>query len=169
MTLPILMYTVYDAEWYELAALRCGADGFIQKNETSPALLISRIQAAIRRHERDIGKLPSTTHKLGIGNFTLDREQRVLDANKKGILLTVRETKILEVMVASPSKIFSPEELLDKAWTARDLQKNPAALKGVLKRLRKKFEDHDVPDLIENVKGRGFKLLAPGLDGVPSV
>jgi DNA-binding response OmpR family regulator len=169
VTLPILMYSVYDAEWYELAALKAGADGFIQKNETSPALLISRIQAAIRRHERDIGKEPSTTHKLGIGRFTLDREQRVLDANKKGILLTVKESRILEIMGSSPTKFFSAEELLDKAWANRDLQKNPESLRGVLKRLRKKLEEHDIPDLIENVRGKGFKLLPPDLDEVASL
>jgi DNA-binding response OmpR family regulator len=169
VSLPILMYTVYDLEWYELAALKAGADGFIKKNETSPALLISRIQAAIRRHERDTGKQSSTTHKLGIGRFTLDREQRVLDANKKAIPLTLRETKILEVFGSSPTKVFSQQELLDKAWTVRDLQKNPEALKGVLKRLRKKFEEHDLPDLIENVKGQGFKLVAPSLDEAHSI
>jgi DNA-binding response OmpR family regulator len=168
VTLPILIYTVHAAEWYELAALKAGADGFILKNDTSPALLISRIQAAIRRHERDTGKQPSTTHKLGIGRYTLDKDQRVLDADQKGILLTVKETKILEVMGKSPTRIFSPEELLASAWANRDLQKNPDSLKGVLKRLRKKLEENDVQNLIENVKGRGFKLMPPTLDHAPA-
>ena len=167
VALPILIYTVHAAEWYELAALKAGADGFILKNDTSPALLISRIQAAIRRHERDTGKQPSATHKLGIGRYTLDKHQRVLDADKKGILLTVKETKILELMGGSPTRVFSPEEILATAWANRDLQKNPDSLKGVLKRLRKKLEEHEVPDLIENVKGRGFKLLPPGPSHAP--
>jgi DNA-binding response OmpR family regulator len=167
--LPILIYSVYDAEWYELAALKAGADGFILKNDTSHALLISRIHAAIRRHERDTGKQPSTTHKLGIGRFTLDKGQRVLDVDKKGILLTVKEAKILEVMGLSPSRVFSPQELLEKAWATRDLQKNLEPLKGVLKRLRRKLEENDVPDLIEYVKGRGFKLLPPSLEQASSI
>ncbi len=70
---------------------------------------------------------------------------------------------------SSHSKAFSPQDLLAKAWASRDLEKHPEALKGVLKRLRKKLEEHDIPDLIENVKGRGFKLLAPSIDEVQPI
>jgi len=53
--LPILMYTVLEGEWYELASLHAGADGYILKS-TSIQLLISRLHAHIRRYERDTGK-----------------------------------------------------------------------------------------------------------------
>jgi DNA-binding response OmpR family regulator len=43
------------------------------------------------------------------------------------------------------------------------LQKSQSALDGVLKRFRQKLEHRQIQDIIENVKGRGYKLTSSGL------
>ena len=167
VTLPILMYTVLEGPMYEMASLQAGADGYILKN-TSVELLISRLLAHIRRHERDTGKRKSTTHKLGFGRFVLDKQDRVLATENRSILVTVRESRILEIMAANPSRVFSPQELLDGAWGRQDADKTKGALNGVIRRFRKKLGESGIEDLIENVRGQGFRLTPPATLNVQS-
>jgi len=158
--IPILIYTVLEGEWYELASLHAGADGYILKN-TSVQLLISRLHAHIRRYERDTGKRPSPTHRLGVGRFVLDKSYHVLATSEKSISVTAKELRILEILAINPSRIVPSQELLDGAWGGRDLNKTLDSLRGVIKRFRKKLGDSGFEALIENVRGQGFRLVSP--------
>ena len=51
---PILVFTALEDEASELAALKAGADEYVHKSISIPRLL-ARIEANIRRHERDTG------------------------------------------------------------------------------------------------------------------
>lgn len=159
--LPILIYTVLEGEWYELASLHAGADGYILKN-TSVQLLISRLHAHIRRYERDTGKRKSTTHRLGVGRFVLDKSCHVLANNEKSISVTAKESRILEILATNPARIVPSQELLDGAWGRRDLDKTVESLRGVIKRFRKKLDNSGFEALIENVRGQGFRLIPSG-------
>jgi len=166
--LPILMYTVLEGEWYELASLHAGADGYILKS-TSIQLLISRLHAHIRRYERDTGKRRSTTHRLGVGRFVLDKNHQVLADNEKSMTVTQKEARILEILASNPARVVPSQELLDGAWGRRDLDKTLESLRGVIKRFRKKLGDKGFEELIENVRGQGFRLIPPPHDGAESV
>jgi DNA-binding response OmpR family regulator len=156
VNIPILMYTALEAEWYETASLDAGADDFILKRATK-ATLLSRIHAHLRRYERDMGKVQSSTHRLGIGRFVLDRKARVLAADEKPIPLTARETELLELLAADPKRVVPTQEILDKLWEPGD-KPSTSALNSALKRFRQKLDENQVHDLIENVKGQGFRL-----------
>jgi DNA-binding response OmpR family regulator len=156
VNIPILMYTGLEAEWYETASLDAGADDFILKR-TSKSTLLSRIHAHLRRFERDFGQTPRTTQRLGIGRFVLDREARVLAADEKPIPLTAKETELLELLAAEPGRIVPTQEILNKLWE-NEGPKSSAALNSALKRFRRKLDNNHVRDLVESVKGQGFKL-----------
>ncbi|RXH53872.1 response regulator transcription factor [Granulicella sibirica] len=158
---PILMYTALEAEWYETASLDAGADDFILKRAPKSTLL-SRIHAHLRRYDRDMGKAPSSTRRLGIGRFVLDRTARVLAVDEKPIPLTARETELLELLAANPERVVPTQEILDKLWQEGD-KKSSAALNSALKRFRQKLDENQIQDLVENVKGRGFKLAPSSL------
>jgi len=158
---PILMYTALEAEWYETASLDAGADDFILKRAPKSTLL-SRIHAHLRRYDRDMRKAPSSTRRLGIGRFVLDRTARVLAVDEKPIPLTARETELLELLAANPERVVPTQEILDKLWQEGD-KKSSAALNSALKRFRQKLDQNQIQDLVENVKGRGFKLAPSSL------
>jgi two-component system response regulator TctD len=109
-----------------------------------------------------MGRKPATGRRLGIGRHALDRESRIFAVDDQAIELTIRETKILEVLAANPDRTVPCQEILDQVW-GRDLQKSQSALDGVLKRFRQKLQDRQIQDIIENVKGRGYKLTSSGL------
>jgi DNA-binding response OmpR family regulator len=66
--------------------------------------------------------------------------------------------KLLEKLASSPSRVFSPDEILDEVWGAH-LRRSLPALSGLLRRLRQKMARNDLPDPVENVRGRGFRLI----------
>jgi len=158
VNVPILIFTVIEDELHETAALDAGADEYVLKTISIPRLL-SRLQANIRRHERDLGKKPTSARWVGVGGFKLDRNSRIFAAGDSAIELTIRETKILEVLLANPGRVVPPKEILDKVW-GHDLRKSTTALESVLYRFRQKLVSHEVPDVIDNVKGKGYRLIS---------
>jgi DNA-binding response OmpR family regulator len=55
VTVPVLVFTAMEGEFYETASLNAGADDFILKTTSIPSL-VSRLRAQIRRHEQSLGK-----------------------------------------------------------------------------------------------------------------
>jgi DNA-binding response OmpR family regulator len=66
--------------------------------------------------------------------------------------------KLLEKLASSPSRVFSPDEILDEVW-GNHLRRSLPALSGLLRRLRQKMAQNNLPDPVENVRGRGFRLI----------
>jgi DNA-binding response OmpR family regulator len=154
---PILVHTVLEGELYESASLDAGADDYIVK-KAPISILLSRLHAHLRRRERDLGLAAKAERRVAIGRFTLDRNARVLLADEKPIKLTQREMQLLEQLASSPSRLFSSDEILDAVW-GNHLRRSLPALSALLRRLRQKMAKNAIPDPIENVRGRGFRLL----------
>jgi DNA-binding response OmpR family regulator len=157
ITSPIVVHTVLEGELYETASLDAGADDYIVK-KAPISILLSRLHAHLRRSERDLGLAAKAERRVAVGRFTLDRKARVLLADQKPISLAHREMKLLEKLASSPSRVFSPDEILDEVWGSH-LRRSLPALSGLLRRLRQKMAKNDLPDPVENVRGRGFRLL----------
>jgi two-component system OmpR family response regulator len=96
--------------------------------------------------------------RVAIGRFTLDRRARILIAEDKPIKLAQREMLVLEKLGSNPSHVFSPDEILDSVW-GNHIRRSLPALSGLLRRLRQKMVNNGLPDPVENVRGRGFRLL----------
>jgi DNA-binding response OmpR family regulator len=154
---PILVHTVLEGELYETASLDAGADDYIVK-KAPISILLSRLHAHLRRSERDLGLATKAERRVAVGRFTLDRKARVLLADEKPITLAHREMKLLEKLGSSPSRVFSSDEILDEVW-GNHLRRSLPALSGLLRRLRQKMAKNGIPDPVENVRGRGFRLI----------
>ena len=157
VTSPILVHTVHEGELYETASLDAGADDYLVK-KAPISILLSRLHAHLRRRERDLGLAAKAERRVPIGRFILDRESRVLLAEGNPIPLTHRETMLLELLASSSSRVFSADEILDQVW-GNHLRRSLPALSGLLRRLRQKLSKNGIPDPVENVRGRGFRLL----------
>jgi DNA-binding response OmpR family regulator len=154
---PILVHTVLDGELYESASLDAGADDYIVK-KAPISLLLARLHAHLRRRERDLGLAAKAERRVAIGRFVLDRKARVLLADGKPVTLARREMKLLEKLASNPSRVFPPNEILDDVW-GNSLRRSMPALSGLLRRLRQKMAKDGLPDPVENIRGKGFKLM----------
>jgi DNA-binding response OmpR family regulator len=157
INVPILMHSALTGDYHEMASLDAGADEYIVKKSYSFRVLLTRIQAHFRRDERLLGPKPSATRFAGTSYFKIDREERKLAVENKSIDLTVRETRVMEMLTASPTRVFTCDEILNKIW-GNDIRRSQTALESVVYRLRQKFQENKVQDLVENVRGQGYKL-----------
>lgn len=157
VTTPILVHTVFEGELYETASLDAGADDYIVK-KAPVSTLLSRLHAHLRRRERDLGLAAKSERRVAIGRFTLDRKARILLADGNPVKLAQREMQLLETLASSPSRVFASDEILDAVW-GDHIRRSVPALSALLRRLRQKMAKVDVPDPVENVRGRGFRLL----------
>lgn len=155
---PIIVYTFLEGAPYETASLDAGADDYILKSNPL-SVILSRLHAHLRRQERNLGLSCGTDRRVGIGRYTLDRDTGILLADEKAILLSLRESRLLEKLAANPLRVVSQEELLDTVW-GNEIRRSTDALIACIKRLRSKMEKNGLNDPIENVRGRGCKLSA---------
>jgi two-component system phosphate regulon response regulator PhoB len=161
ITTPVLMYTVMEGDLYETAALNAGADDYILKKSSMPRLLTT-LYAHLRRTARGSARIPGQSKRIPIGRFLLDAESHILSADETPIHLTTNETRILEVLAASPARTVPTQELIDRVWGSSTI--NAAGpLEAALCRLRQKLKEHCIENVIESVRGSGFRLNAPKL------
>lgn len=75
-----------------------------------------------------------------------------------GIELTAQDVSLLSVFLRHPGRAFSREALLERINAGDDI--SPAAIEHAISRLRKKLDLAGAPDMIETVRGLGYRLKA---------
>lgn len=152
---PIIFVSSRDEELDRVLGLELGADDYLVK-PFSPRELLARVKAVLRRllpesgppsEKRDIQKLGALEMDLG--------RHRCLWMQKE-VILTVTEFALLQSLLASPGRVFSRGELVDRAYghghviTERTVDSH-------VRRIRQKLSAHGV-DPIETVYGLGYRL-----------
>ena len=149
MAAPVLILTARD-QWHEkVAGIDAGADDYLTKPFHTEELL-ARVRALIRRAQG----LASPT--LACGPLALDtRSGRVtLDGNP--VNLTSHEYKVLAYLMHRPGAVVSRAELTEHIY-AQGFDRDSNTIEVFVGRLRKKLP----AELIETVRGLGYRLVAP--------
>lgn len=129
---PILLFLPTHHETQILEAYEAGVDECIVK-PVSPAIFIAKISAWARRSGTHILQ-PATSQKL-----TLDPARRSAKlAPGKEIDLTHLEFRLVRLLTSRPGYIFTNNEIIRAVWGSSG-EKDQAALKNVIYRLRKKL------------------------------
>ena len=129
--------------------LEIGADDYLPK-PFAMAELVARVQALARR--------PTTLTRpvIEIGELLIDTSRRIARRGNSDLPLTRKEFGVLEVLAATPDRVVSAEELLERVWDdAADPFTN--AVRITIMTLRRKLGD---PPLIETVIGVGYRLTS---------
>lgn len=150
--MPFLFLTARKQKEDVLKGLSIGADDYIIKPFDADELIL-RVQNILRRSQSSV-TLKNTV--LEIGNFTFEPSQLRLNLENNSILLTKKETGILELLAQKPGRIVSREDVLEKLWGQADYF-NGRSLDVYIGRLRKLFES-DSRIKIESIRGAGFIL-----------
>jgi len=156
-SLPIIMLTARSDERDVIQGLDCGADDYLSK-PFSPRELISRIKALQRRasgYDNDsvleIGavRLDETAHRITVGGEELQMGQT--------------EYRLLRFLMQNPERVYSRAQLLDSVWGRTTFIEERTVDVHIL-RLRKALKDRGVTDLIDTVRGAGYRLTAATTD-----
>ena len=142
----VLFLTARSEEYSELAGFGVGADDYVTK-PIKPKLLISRIQAILRRK-----KLVAPSKEIVIGDININIEQRSLLYNGKKINLAKKEFNLLHLLMTIPGKVFTREEIIDSVW--KDAVVGDRTIDVHIRKIREKIGSHH----IKTIKGVGYKL-----------
>lgn len=150
-TIPVMMLTARSAETDEIVGFNMGADDYVTKPfRVQP--LIHRIKALLRRSDSaEAGK-----NFLSLHGIEIDRTNHSVKYNNAELELTPTEFRMLWTMMSQPGRPFSRNELMETS-RGEDANSLERTIDVHVRSLRKKLGD--TPDLIETVRGVGYRFL----------
>lgn len=147
---PVIFVTSRDTNEDELKSIQVGGIDFIAKPYDT-LILLEKIKRALQLFN------PTNFRELVKKDCTLDLHLSILKYQSKNIELTRNEFHILYYFFMNDEKIICREELLDKLWNDKYyLDEN--VLMVNMTRLKKKMKEIGITHLLENIRGKGWKL-----------
>jgi len=147
--MPVLILTARD-HWHEkVAGIDAGADDYLTKPFHTEELL-ARLRGLIRRASGHASPV------LVCGPVELDTRSGRVTLNGQLLPLTSHEFKVLAYLMHHAGAVVSRTELTEHIY-AQDFERDSNTIEVFVGRLRKKLP----PDLIETVRGLGYRLPPP--------
>jgi two-component system response regulator MtrA len=151
-TIPVVMLTARADTMDVVVGLEAGADDYVRKPFDLPEL-IARVRAALRR----AGAGTSESAPLRLGPLAIDVAGRTVTRDGADIPLTRTEFDLLLELTRHPGQVLSRDVLLDRVW-GYDYLGDSRLVDVAIQRLRAKVEaDPAAPELIQTVRGAGYK------------
>jgi phosphate regulon transcriptional regulator PhoB len=155
---PIIMLTAKGEEIDRVIGLEVGADDYLIK-PFSLRELVARIKALLRRSkagDTDAKQAKVYQHQDLMVNLS---EHRVMVGDRQ-VELSPKEFKILAMLMSTPGRVFSREELLEQVW-GLDFYGDTKTVDVHIRWLREKIEeDPSAPKYVQTVRGFGYRLGA---------
>lgn len=159
---PILFLTAKAQESDKLVGLIAGGDDYLPK-PFSYAELMGRVKALLRRYCVYRGKAQVGT--LGQDNILTARDLKLsLDYNQvwvrgKEVELTELEYKILRLLMQSPQRVFSTQNIYERVWGEPYFYISNGTVMVHIRKLRVKIEeDPQNPRYLKTVWGKGYRF-----------
>jgi two-component system response regulator MprA len=149
--LPILVLTARDAVSDRVAGLDAGADDYLTKPFALEELL-ARLRALLRRTAPLASDQPLT-----FADLSLDPATREVRRGDREIRLTRTEFALLELLLRSPRRVLTREQILEEVW-GFDFPTTANSLEVYIGYLRRKTEAEGEPRLIHTVRGVGYVI-----------
>ncbi|OBZ14935.1 DNA-binding response regulator [Bacillus sp. FJAT-27264] len=154
---PIIVISAKGRMKDKIDMLKCGADDYITKPFDKEEVL-ARVEAQLRRY-KDFSTPEQTSERLVYQHLILDIYSRTAQVAGMPLSLTTKEFELLAILVRSPGKVFTREDLYQAVWHEKyAIEDN--TINVHMSNLRSKLSKNN-PDqtYIETVWGIGFKLI----------
>ena len=151
ITIPILILTAKDGLDDLVTGLDAGADDYLTKPFTKIELL-ARLRALQRRSPQ------LSPAQLTTGQLVLDYAQTAVRTDDQQIVsLTRGEFRLLEYFMRHPNQTLSHDQILTQCWEDGS-EASHNVLAAQIRLLRRKLASHGCDDVIETVRGFGYRL-----------
>ncbi|EFV02321.1 response regulator receiver domain protein [Pseudoramibacter alactolyticus ATCC 23263] len=149
ITTPVLMLTAKGTVDDKVKGLDLGADDYLVK-PFSAKELFARIRALSRRPDNEI-----KGECIDFENISFNTKKNTLQTESEEYKLSVKEAKILEMLIKRPNQVFTREQILDRVW-GFDKEVNENNIEIYVHNLRKKLADTNVK--IDTIRGVGYTM-----------
>ncbi len=149
--IPIILLTARGEEEDKVRGLEIGADDYVTK-PFSPKELIARIKAVLRRS----GKIQDDI-QIEAGDLVLNTEQHRLTIGDQHLEVSPTEFRLLQFFMTHPDKVYNRTQLLDNVW-GRSVYIEERTVDVHIRRLRKILAEHGRDDLVQTVRGFGYRF-----------
>jgi DNA-binding response OmpR family regulator len=149
---PVLLLTSRDTVPDTIAGLDAGADDYLSK-----PFVFGELHARLRSLTRR--KAPPASNVLRVGDVTLDRATRATHRGPAFVALTARETAFLEYFMQNADTVLTQAMIEDALWEA-DRDTGSSLIRVYVQRLRAKLSPNGQPQLIQTIRGVGYRMSA---------
>lgn len=158
---PIIVVSGKDELIDKIVGLEMGADDYVAK-PLQVRELAARIKAQLRRYAELKSSAQIAPDTAAFGDWTLDRaKMQIFRSDGTPGDLTVKEFRLLDVLVRASGRVLSREQILDMA-RQDDINVTDRAIDTQITRIRKKIGDDAAhPTMIQSIRGVGYAFVAP--------
>jgi two-component system response regulator RegX3 len=150
----MLVLTAKGAEADVLQGFAAGADDYVAK-PFSVAQLMARVHALLRRSGS------SGRRRFPVGGSTVDVDALQLEGERGAVPLSPRDIEILAYLSERAGRVISRDELLRSIWGFQRLDHVETRCVDMhLSKLRRKIGQATETELIETVRGAGYRVSA---------
>lgn len=147
----ILLLTAKDSLHDRIEGLDAGADDYLVKPFELEELM-ARIRALGRRTYTQI-----VEESIAIDDITLLRSSHSINRGVDQLQLSPREFQLLDLLAQNKGQVLPRELILDRVW-GFDADVSMKTVDAIVKLLRKKLGSFGKQDLIQSIRGVGYKL-----------
>lgn len=150
---PVIIITSRGEVEERVEGLNLGADDYLAKPFYITEL-IARLQSVFRR------SIASGGQSLDVEGLHIDLMTRQVRRAEEDIILSPREFNLLVYLMRSPGRVFTRTQILEQVW---EYHFDPGSnlVDSCVRRLRQKVDHGHELQLIETIRGVGYRLRAP--------
>jgi two-component system, OmpR family, response regulator len=151
---PVLFLSALGGLDDRVTGLDAGGDDYLIK-PFAFSELVARLNALTRR-----GPLRATDTMLRVGDLQLDLLKRRVTRRGELIELQPREFRLLEYLMRHAGQVVTRTMLLEQVWDFH-FEPKTSVVETHVSRLRAKIDKPFGTDLIQTVRGAGYRISAP--------
>jgi two-component system OmpR family response regulator len=151
--MPVLLLTARDRWSDKVAGIDAGADDYVAKPFHMEEVL-ARLRALVRR------AAGHASNEIACGPVRVDTRASRVTVDGTSVKLTSHEYRLLVYLLMHQGRVVSRSELTEHLYD-QDFDRDSNTIEVFVGRLRKKL----AADVIETVRGLGYRLVAPPEDG----
>jgi len=149
--IPVIFLTARGEPEDRVKGLETGVDDYLAKPFDSRELIL-RIKAVLKRAR---AAREGSGRTVEFGKITLDKDMHTLQIDGEGIMLTLTESKLLQLLMENRDQVLSRETLLARVWNYES-DTETRTVDTHVRRLREKLGT--TAAMIETVRGVGYRI-----------
>ncbi|TCP93998.1 DNA-binding response OmpR family regulator [Sphingomonas sp. PP-CE-1A-559] len=148
--LPVLILTARDGWSEKVEGFKAGADDYVVKPFRVEEVVM-RLRALVRR------AAGHAASRVTCGPLTFDAQLGTFELNGLPLKLTAFEWRVLSALILRREVVIERADLIERVYEG-DVDVDSNSIEVIIGRLRRKIG----AEMIETVRGRGYRLTADG-------